>query len=114
MYILNGGLYLRAKCFIPFAPLIGYLIALFINDIINNKIDIKKFIIYILFVCILLYYFNQKQYSGRLSVFLNDFMENKRNLPEKEIQLYAELLQQTIEIANKMTYSIEIRNNRNL
>ena len=51
MYILNGGLYLRAKCFIPFAPLIGYLIALFINDIINNKIDIKKFIIYILFVC---------------------------------------------------------------
>ncbi len=60
------------------------------------------------------FYFNQKQYSGRLSVFLNDFMENKRNLPEKEIQLYAELLQQTIEIANKMTYSIEIRNNRNL
>ena len=70
MYILNGGLYLRAKCFIPFAPLIGYLIALFINDIINNKIDIKKFIIYILFVCILLYYFNQKQYCYLYLIFI--------------------------------------------
>ena len=42
------------------------------------------------------------------------FILIKNNIPEKEIQLYAELLQQTIEIANKMTYSIEIRNNRNL
>lgn len=61
MFILNGGLYLREKCFIPFAPLFGMLIAYFINDVTKNKVDIKKFCIYISIVCVILYYFNQKQ-----------------------------------------------------
>lgn len=61
-YILNGGLYLREKCFIPFMPLFGFLIAYFINDLFNGKIKIKKFIIYILFILVPLYFFNQKQY----------------------------------------------------
>ncbi len=61
-YILNGGLYLREKCFIPFLPLCSYFIALFLKDLFNNKINIKKFIIYLLVILLPLYYFNQKSY----------------------------------------------------
>lgn len=61
-YLLNGGLYLREKCFIPFLPLIAYFIAYFLKDLFNKKIDINHFIIYTTIICGLLYYFNQKQY----------------------------------------------------
>lgn len=62
MYILNGGLYLREKCFIPFMPLFGMFIAYFLNDLFNGKIKINKFIIFVSVVAVILYYFNQKQY----------------------------------------------------
>lgn len=55
-FILNGGLYLREKCFIPFMPLFGFLIAYFINDLLSNKINIKKFIIYLLIIIVPLYF----------------------------------------------------------
>ena len=53
-YLLNGGLYLREKCFIPFLPIIGLMISIFLNDLFNNKINIKKFSIYLLIIGILL------------------------------------------------------------
>lgn len=62
-FILNGGLYLREKCFIPFMPLFGFLIAYFIDDLFNDKIDVKKFIIYLLIIMIPLYLINVKEYS---------------------------------------------------
>lgn len=61
-YVLNGGLYLREKCFIPFMPLFGMFIAYFINDLLEKKFNIKKFSIYISILSVLLYYFNQGQY----------------------------------------------------
>lgn len=61
-YLLNGGLYLREKCFIPFLPLIAYFIAIFLKDLFNHKFNIKSFIIYIIIICVPLYYFNQSQY----------------------------------------------------
>lgn len=61
-YLLNGGLYLREKCFIPFLPLITYFIAYFLKDLFNKKININHFIIYITIICGLLYYYNQLQY----------------------------------------------------
>ena len=63
MYILNGGLYLREKCFIPFIPVFGYMIALFLNDLYNKKIDTKKFAIFLLIILIPIYYYNQRQLS---------------------------------------------------
>lgn len=62
-FILNGGLYLREKCFIPFIPFFGLLIAYFINDLFNKKVDVKKFIIYLLIIMIPLYLVNIKSYS---------------------------------------------------
>ena len=62
MYLLNGGLYLREKCFIPYIPLVAYMIAIFIKDLYNDKIDLKKFIIYLLVINIPLYFFNRRQW----------------------------------------------------
>ena len=52
-YLLNGGLYLRGKVFIPFIPLICLIIGKFIKDLLDKKIDIKEFIIFLLIVNIL-------------------------------------------------------------
>lgn len=62
-FLLNGGLYLREKCFIPFIPLCIYFMIAFLKDLFENKIDIKKFIIYLLFIFLILYPFNVKSYS---------------------------------------------------
>lgn len=61
MYILNGGLYLREKCFIPFIPVFGYMIAVFLSDLYNKKINTKKFTIFLLIILIPLYYYKEKQ-----------------------------------------------------
>lgn len=58
-YLLNGGIYLREKCFIPFIPLISYFIAIFLEDLFNHKFKINNFIIYLVIIFGLLYYFNQ-------------------------------------------------------
>lgn len=63
MYILNGGLYLREKCFIPFIPVFGYMIAVFLSDLYNKKINTKKFTIFLLIILIPLYYYKEKQLS---------------------------------------------------
>ena len=62
-FLLNGGLYLREKCFIPFIPLCIYFMIAFLKDLFENKIDIKKFIIYLLFIFLILFPFNVKSYS---------------------------------------------------
>ena len=62
MYLLNGGLYLREKCFIPYIPLVSYMIAKFIKDLYEGKIDLKKFVIYLLIINIPLYFFNRRQW----------------------------------------------------
>ena len=61
-YLLNGGLYLREKCFIPFIPLISLMIGLFLKDLNTQKVDIKKFLIFLVIINIPLYFFNQKEY----------------------------------------------------
>ena len=58
-YLLNGGLYLREKCFIPYLPLMGMIIAYFLTDLFKNKIDIKKFIILLLIITIPLFILNK-------------------------------------------------------
>ena len=76
-YLLNGGLYLREKCFIPYLPLMGMIIAIFLTDLFNDKIKIKdlcillsiltipllvlnkfhpKYLYLVLFIPLLLYY----------------------------------------------------------
>lgn len=61
-YLLNGGLYLREKCFIPFLPFIGYMVTIFLDDLFNNKIDSKKFSLLLIIISTPLYFFNRKQY----------------------------------------------------
>lgn len=61
-YLLNGGLYLREKCFIPFLPLLSYFLAYFLKELFNNHINTKRFIIYLLIITILILPFNLKEY----------------------------------------------------
>lgn len=42
-YILNGGLYVKEKCFIPFIPLFCFLIAKLLEDTFENNVNLKKF-----------------------------------------------------------------------
>ena len=58
-YVLNGGLYIRAKCFIPFLPLFCYYISFFLKDLFNKKLNIKWFVIYLIIVWLPLYYNNR-------------------------------------------------------
>lgn len=62
MFLLNGGLYLREKCFIPFMPLIGLFIGIFLSDLYNNKINIKSFIIYLTIIFLPLYLLNTHEF----------------------------------------------------
>lgn len=45
--LLNGGLYDRPKVLIPLLPLLVYIIGIFINDLFENRIDVKKLIVFI-------------------------------------------------------------------
>ena len=58
-YVLNGGLYIRAKCFIPLLPLFCYYISLFLKDLFDKKININKFVIFLVIVWVALYYNNR-------------------------------------------------------
>lgn len=46
MFVLNGGLYIRGKCFIPFIPLLVYVIGMFFDNI--DGIDLRKFLLLII------------------------------------------------------------------
>ncbi len=48
LFLLNGGLYVRSKCLIPFLPLFVYIIGLFFKDLFDNKFDIYKFLLFVL------------------------------------------------------------------
>ncbi|MBQ1813067.1 MAG: YfhO family protein [Bacilli bacterium] len=61
MYLLNGGLYLKAKVFIPFLPLISYLIAYFLTDLYNKKIDTTKFGLILMISTIIVFPFNMNR-----------------------------------------------------
>ncbi len=61
-YLLNGGLYLREKCFIPFLPLLAYFIAIFLKDLYHKKIQILDFTILVAIISALLYYYNRLEY----------------------------------------------------
>lgn len=55
-YLLNGMLYVRYKVFIPFLPLIGFLISHFLSNLKEEKISIIKIILFIILIIV----FNQK------------------------------------------------------
>ena len=63
MFLLNGGLYLRSKCFIPFIPLICYISAIFFKDYFDDIIDLKRFIYCLLIIGLIVYLFNYKEIS---------------------------------------------------
>lgn len=58
-YLLNGGIYLREKCFIPFIPLISYFIAILLRDLFNHKIKINNFLIYLTLIFAIFFCFNR-------------------------------------------------------
>lgn len=58
-YVLNGTLYLNAKVFIPFLPLICLLIAHFIDDLINHRVNIKNVTIINIMVIIMTFITNR-------------------------------------------------------
>ena len=42
IYLLNGGLYIRNKIFIPFLPIMGLILIRFLNDLSKKKVNLKK------------------------------------------------------------------------
>jgi hypothetical protein len=70
MLILNGGLYVRGKCFIPFIPLLVYIIGLFFSNI--SSINVKRFLLFVLGfnLIVLFYYHNFLYYIDLLFVVL--------------------------------------------
>ena len=59
-YLLNGGLYLREKCFIPFLPLVGIMIAIFLKELFDGNIKIKKVVLCFLLINIPLLIINKR------------------------------------------------------
>lgn len=58
-YIFNGGLYVRSKVLIPLLPLFILTIGIFLEDLFNKKIEIKKLMIGgIIFLVLSLFNFN--------------------------------------------------------
>jgi len=45
IYLLNGGLYIRNKVFIPFLPLIGIILVNFLDDLFQNHIKLKPLMV---------------------------------------------------------------------
>ena len=70
MFVLNGGLYVRGKCFIPFIPFLVYIVGLFIDNV--DSIDFKKFLLLIIVfnLVVLIYYHNILYYLDLLFVAL--------------------------------------------
>lgn len=52
IYILNGGLYIRNKVFIPFLPLFGIALVKFFDDLWEQKIKEKKLFLLLFFLII--------------------------------------------------------------
>ncbi len=48
--LLNGGLYFRAKVFIPFIPLVCMMVGIFLKNLTENKIKIENFILFLFIV----------------------------------------------------------------
>ena len=55
-----------------------------------------------------------QKYSGNLAQFLNEYMDNHRLCSQDNIQQYRRILQQTLDIANKLDIPRDIRKNKNL
>lgn len=67
-YLLNGGLYIRSKTLIPFIPLVILVLGIFLKDLFERKIDIKKIFVGILVLAILgLFDFNLVYYLDLLA-----------------------------------------------
>ncbi|MBP3921007.1 MAG: YfhO family protein [Bacilli bacterium] len=80
LYLLNGGLYTRSKALIPFLPLFILIIGIFINDLFNKKINIKKLIIYILIanIIILINYHTLAYYLDLIFMVILILINNKK------------------------------------
>ena len=79
--LLNGGLYARVKCFIPFVPLFCIFIVNMVKDIFDKKIDYKKFSIFILIISILAVFNNKypRFYVGIIIFIISLFLYQKYN-----------------------------------
>ena len=67
-YLLNGGLYVRSKTLIPFIPLVILVFGIFLRDLFDRKIEMKKIFFVILAFAILgLFDFNLAYYLDLLA-----------------------------------------------
>lgn len=74
-YILNGGLYIKEKCFIAFIPLFCFLIAKLIEDIFENKVNIKRLSIIVLIIFAFIFLFiNQDKELIQIPIILLSFI----------------------------------------
>ena len=53
---------------------------------------------------------NYQEYKGKLADFLNDYMEDKRNISESEIEYYRKIVLSTLELALKINPKITSKN----
>lgn len=57
---------------------------------------------------------NWQEYSGNLAQFLNKYMDRNKSSSEEKIQKYRNILQQTLDIANRLDIPTVIQKNKNL
>lgn len=70
-YLLNGGLYIRSKVFIPFIPLVILSIGIFLKDLFEEKVDFKKLTLGVIVFAILgLFDFNLVYYLDLIATLL--------------------------------------------
>lgn len=67
----------------------------------DEKIDSSRFAYEELLLRFFAFFYNLEDYPGKLAVFLNNFMESHKDISEETINLYSELLNNTLTIINK-------------
>lgn len=77
-YILNGGLYIRSKVLIPFIPIIILCLGNLLNDLFQDKLELKKIFIIVMVLAILgLFNFNLAYYLDLLGTIVVLFVYYK-------------------------------------
>ena len=84
-YLFNGTMFISSRSLIPFLPLYIYTIAIFFNDLFNQKIDYRKIVLILFVISIFIFHTSIKiHYTIELILFLLILIIYKK-IPKKEI-----------------------------
>lgn len=75
-YVLNGTMYIDAKSLIPFLPLYVYVIAEFLSDLFNKKLNYKVLIPVLVIISALIYFnkYSYERYFSEIALLIITFL----------------------------------------